>query len=441
VHIGCATFEEKIDLSDVTVNARLRLEQSRFNEAVDISGLRSTNSLSFMGSVFRKGLSAYDIELQGGLFLGDTTISGEQVALDLIGGKVGRSIDMHGANLTGRFAGGRLDVGSNLLFDEGTMRIPPDDNSGDVFSLTGATIGGDVSMEGTTIEGAVRADRLSVGGSVFMRERASFQTVDLIAAQIGQHLALLGGTFDGQLDLTGARINGELRLSGPGGERPTWNAGAQLVLRNAHATALNATEVSWDGLGNEDLDLIGFTYDQLGGLEAQAGDTLADLPPEWLVNEWLGKQQGIDRSYTPQPFQELARVLRTTGHMESADAVMVAARDQQLNTTRSWLPWLRLQILRLLISYGYDSWRAGIWFSLLVMLGVLRLRLAPEGRAMRFGQKFWFSLDLATPVLDLNKAHDNVTLSGSTQIYFYLHQIAGFVLVGFLLAGLSGLTR
>ncbi len=48
---------------------------------------------------------------------------------------------------------------------------------------------------------------------------------------------------------------------------------------------------------------------------------------------------------------------------------------------------------------------------------------------------------MALPLIDLDKRHEAVKLKGGVLVYFYFHKLAGFGLVSFLVAGLSGLTK
>ena len=94
-----------------------------------------------------------------------------------------------------------------------------------------------------------------------------------------------------------------------------------------------------------------------------------------------------------------------------------------------------------MIGYGYNNWIALLWFAALTGLGVAVCRVWAFGLDMRAAQRFWYSVDMALPLINLNKRHEAVKLSGGVQVYFYVHKLAGFVLVSFLVAGLSGLTK
>ncbi len=151
-------------------------------------------------------------------------------------------------------------------------------------------------------------------------------------------MQLRDSDFDGHLDLTSVSIGDELHLTSPravadrkpGNESfppPRWNEQARLTLRNAHVAALNDTEDAW-GLQPGRLDLVGFTDDRLGGLDATKDSAKSARSTEWL-KKWLAKQDGFDTSYNPQPFEQLAKVLRESGYPGRADAILFAARDHQ----------------------------------------------------------------------------------------------------------------
>ena len=106
-----------------------------------------------------------------------------------------------------------------------------------------------------------------------------------------------------------------------------------------------------------------------------------------------------------------------------------------------WLTQVKLWILWGLIGYGYNNGIALLWFAALTLLGAWACGMSPFGRRMRAAQRFWYSFDMALPLIQLNKRHEAIKLSGGVLVYFYVHKLAGFVLASFLVAGLSGLTK
>jgi len=92
------------------------------------------------------------------------------------------------------------------------------------------------------------------------------------------------------------------------------------------------------------------------------------------------------------------------------------------------------------IGYGYRIYYSGFWFCFFVVTGVLVLRLSGEGARHSMPWGISYSVDLLLPIIRLREYHySNVELVGWPRYYFYFHQLMGYVLASFLVAGLSGL--
>ena len=95
--------------------------------------------------------------------------------------------------------------------------------------------------------------------------------------------------------------------------------------------------------------------------------------------------------------------------------------------------------MRSVIGYGY-GWRtffALFWLGGLVIVGRVVLLVAREEGDIGF----WYSLDMVLPVVRLKEQHYTVDLKTWAQYYFYAHQMIGYVLLFYVIAGLSGLTE
>ena len=77
----------------------------------------------------------------------------------------------------------------------------------------------------------------------------------------------------------------------------------------------------------------------------------------------------------------------------------------------------------------------------LVMAGAIVLRVSGEGRRNGMPYGLTYSIDMLLPIIELRKKHSDIDLQGWPRYYFYGQKIRGWVLVSFLIAGLSGLTE
>ena len=329
-----------------------------------------------------KALNADRINVQGHVFLrngfraeGEVVLLGAQIGgnLECEGGTFinpsgialhADGINVHGAVflLDGFHAEGGVrllgaQIGVNLECDRGAFINPSGvalgaDHikvQGFVFIRNGfraegevrllrARVGANVECEGGTFINpsgkALNADGINVEGSVFLHSdfRAEGE-VWLGGAQIGGNLECTDSTFT-KLTAGSATVKGNFWWWGLKGAEHT-----MLDLRNASVGSMGDDEKSWPAKGNLFLD--GFAYGRIS-----EGPTDAETRLKWLARQ---------DPFTPQPYRQLAKVLREAGDDAGARAVVVAMEDQQRrgDITRPFLKWI--------IGYGQHPLRAGWW--------------------------------------------------------------------------------
>jgi hypothetical protein len=211
--------------------------------------------------------------------------------------------------------------------------------------------------------------------------------------------------------------------------------------------------------------LDGFTYDRLGGVE-ENGDTRRnrrDRNSRWYTR-WLEK----DRTYSPQPYEQLAGVLRKNGDPAMAADVLYAGRERARREARdTWrLPGRRTMLSRFIgmtllkwtMGYGLGLryFRCLLWIAALTVLGMGVLHCDATVSDTRTGfpialldratarpkvlDSAVYSLQKLIPLVEFEK-FDQVQLGRCAKVYFYIHRTLGYVLALFLGAGLSGLTQ
>ncbi len=149
----------------------------------------------------------------------------------------------------------------------------------------------------------------------------------------------------------------------------------------------------------------------------------------------------------PQPYRQLARILDVSGYQSMASDILFASRKRErAEFGAGELRWWSLSLLQFTIGYGY-GWRyftALAWMTVFTYLGMAILFLKGErlqGGA-KLGDCFWYSLDMMLLIIRLDEKHYEILLPNrSVKIYYYMHKFAGYVLVFFVIAGLTGLTE
>ena len=424
-----STFKGKLDMDSASVGVNLFIRRAELGE-VNLRAAKIGDQLEMDGSTFKDKLGMDSASVGVNLFMRNMEFD----RVDLRGAKIGGQLNMNGSTFKGKLIMDSASIGSSLLMRQAEFGA---------VDLVAAKIGGQLSMVRSTFKDKLIMQASSIGSSLFLWQVKFNSPADLMFLSIGSGLDVRGATLRG-LDLTGSRVEGELRL-GSSNADIEWKGqkdkngnyqAPKLTLRNVSVGALQDTKDTWpDHLERE---FEGFTYDRLGGFGASEQEKPDERGSSWFI-EWLAK----DESYSPQPYRHLAGVLRTTGHEDMADDILFASRDLELEKTDLWPPkWLWLGMLRFFIGYGLRYYYALYWIAGLTAFGTVLLCYAKEND--RDGTKlgFWYSLDMLLPIIHLREWHyTDVTLNTRVKYYFYVHKIMGYVLISFILAGLSGLVE
>ena len=482
IDMSGSTFQGKLTMDSVSVGANLFMrEQAEFQE-VNLRGADIGGQISMGGSTFQGKLTMDSVSVGESLLMGEQA---EFQEVNLIGADIGGQIDMSGSTFQGKLTMDSVSVGANLFMHEQAEFQE--------VNLIGASIGGQLNMSGSTFQGKLTMDSISVDEGLFMDRQAEFQEVRLVGAKIGGNLSMdgsrfqdklimdsisvgqsifmwaqdksqaelqevdltfshIGGSLDARgaelwkLNLTGAQVDDDLLLGSPEAT-VTWTVSKdkgnepnppRLTLQNTTIGALQDNEASWPS--ELQLELEGFTYGRLGGLQAGGKEMPHQRGSDWYIT-WLAR----DQSYSPQPYQHLARILNASGHEGMANDILFASHERErAESGPGELKWWVLSALQFTIGYGY-GWRyfgALGWVAFFTLLGtgILCWKKEPHDKGEKLG--FWYSLDMLLPIIRLREKHYEVDLSNKcARRYFYCHKVIGYLLVFFVIAGLTGLTE
>ena len=313
--------------------------------------------------------------VHGSVFLRDDFSAEGEVRL--LGAQISGNLECNGGKF--KNPGGlalnadRITVRGNVLLHNGFVA------EGQV-DLPGAQVGNNFACDAGIFRNArgmaLNADSIDVRGFAFFR--AGFCAdgeVNLLSAQIGDNLECDGGAFKnaGGNALTADRINvqgdillrdgftaeGNVRLADSVTKGTiTWTGvrapeHAALDLSNASAGAILDEKASWPTAGKLRLD--GFVYDHLAAGVTDTKNRLA----------WLALQQ----PFSPQPYRQLAKVMRNAGVDRGARRVLFMMEDQLWKEERTLAAALFRWPLGLVVGYGYYPLRALAGLVLLVVIG------------------------------------------------------------------------
>jgi hypothetical protein len=388
-----------------TAEGEVRLPGARIGGRLSCSGGTFKNPWQSGSPKSGRALYAEEMKVGGAAFLcredGD---GGKKFAAEgevwLLGAQIGGDLECGGGTFSnpprGRGVGGSGDA---LVADAAEVK-------GNVFLHKGFTAKGEVRLAGAQIKGqlscsggtfnnppqeglpesgtALNAGGVNVSGDVFLHEGFTAEgDVLLLGVQTAGDLDCRGGSFS-FLVAQGATVGRHLVL------RYLRHAeNAKIDLGNSSTDALFDDEASWPGAGNLRLD--GFVYGRIS-----EGPTDAETRLRWLaLQPW----------FTPQPYRQLAKVLREMGDDRGARRVlyemeMLRRREQsriwrkrigseklsrltrlagsvRYGLVRVW-GWL----LKATIGYGFRLQRTLYWLIGLTVCGAALFCLGYLGGAM-----------------------------------------------------------
>lgn len=356
----------------------------------------------------------------------------------------------------GGIAADSLYLASSLFLRGSTV-------TGRVF-LVKADIGGNLDCDRAHLDGgngpALQADGLKVCGDLFLQDGFKAKgTIRLLGADIGGDLSLAGAALDGgagkALQADKVTVGGHLILL------DRFTAKGALVLSGAHVGTLND---SWDCWPTQKggLELYGFTY---GAIAAHCAlDAKSRL-------RWLRLQPKRDY-FDPQPYEQLAKVMKAQGHNADARAVLIAKERDR----RPFLPWHKRFLsfwFDVLVGYGYRPWLAAAWMAVFIAGGALLVaradhlghmvpakervymdKLYAESRVLPAEyphlQPVVYSLDVFLPFVDLQQEDywmptdqrgQSRVFGRGMMLWRWLHIALGWALSALFVAGITGLIK
>jgi len=480
----------------------LDAQASKIRGGVFLPLLKSHGEVSFVGATIRGqflgdgaelngdgalALNAQSAKINGGIFLrrlkshGNISLSGAEISgqlsckgAELHGGKAG-ALNAEGAKIT-----------SGVYLDE--IRCYGE------CSFSGAEIGGSLSCDGAEFSGgeegaALNAQGSMIKGSLSFTKLKSSGEIWLVGAEIGGQLSCAGADFDGNgsFALNGQRITIKEGLFW----RDVKSVAGPVYLSAAQVGDLADDQASWNLV--PDLSLVGMTYEDLAGP--------FDLA---FRKRWLKHGAQFNGQFHPQPYQQLAKFYRESGHRYEAREILVAKEIEQRKATRkairegkarteSWLipdalvflNFLWDRTTRYIAGYGYKPWLSLWWLGGLVaiMMGLAQLTwnagdfapnsavilTSPDWKAIADGSSenpaadwsgpaapgkdyetfyaFAYALDVVVPVLDLGQTDAWAPSPARGDLgyrLFYLQKmfvVLGWVVTAIAAAAISGMIR
>jgi hypothetical protein len=297
---------------------------------------------------------------------------------------------------------------------------------------------------------SLQADAASLGGVYLTGACRATGLVSFESSVVAGAVRCVGAQFvDHGFTIAGARIAGDLICVGT-----VLEGDAKLNFWYASVEQLGYAASGWPTDGR--LNLTGLTYRSLDRWltdderrdGAQSDDIATFLEVIRHQTRSSPTAHLVGWGYSPQPYEQLARVLREVGQEEEARDVLIARTDDALR--RRSVP-IRVvgAIVRNAIGYGYRPFRV-IWpivFMLLVGAAIFSSSGSHFTASAQVRPPFSgvaFSFDSLVPFIDLGQEKNWVISTESVtwlSVYYWFHVVTGWLLTSFVVVGLTRSAR
>jgi hypothetical protein len=433
-----------LDLENAKLVRAVTLVDSRVEGKIILQRARTDSLISLIGTFVAGEFNGNGLQSGSDLLLRSGSTFAQRVALR--GAKIGGLVDLSGATVDGQLEGDYLEAHDVFIRSDETHKA-----SFKNVVLRGAQIGGEVSFVGATVEGQLDGDYLEAH-DLFMRSDSTTVTATfagplyLVFARIGGNLELEGARL-GDFDLSGASVDGVFELGTAGGKHTEWRKKdgkpSTLMLRYAHIGDLSDEENAWPAYGHLQID--GLVFSRLGTSMVRRG-------MEWWDKKWAR----LDKRFSTTPYTQLSATLLAMGDPEASNEIRYLGRERERDAAWSedmWGTWLVLTLVWAVAGYaiGIYTFVVLVLVSLFTLAGAAVLWFTvPTVRHQRRSPHWCVgaSLSRLLPVIEINKEftdffHDpDRTRLNEWQFYtFSALGVIGWVLVGILIAAMSGLTQ
>lgn len=468
-----SVFEKLIRMSSVTVGKSLFMGLGEYN-CVDLKGSTINEHFEIRGSLFKGSLDLSAICVSGHVKMNPSSRKiSEFQEVNLTGARIEQGVDLGGSIFKKKLTMDSMFIGGNLFmnqFKDNIQSTKPILFTPEFYHayVVGSKIIGCFEMNGAKFA-KLEIDGTNIDGDVYMDgvQITERTTTYLTYCEIGRSLDIIGGAFY-ILNLSATKIHKDFVL----GEKswvdnsmrvyrnPVWHIDSQLILHNTEVGAIQDTCNSWP----KKVDLEGFKYSQLGGFGLNNKDRMENRSIDWFKS-WLGDGtysfvpykflertlpnikreifvKGYAERYTPQTYKQIANVLITMGYKEKAYDILISGKKREQKEESSLFKKVILFLEQIVIGYGYKIEYSFYASLILLLFGALiysttLLSFNPSD----LPKVIFFSLANLLPFVELSNNYSPDNLDGAIKYYFYLQRIIEYILLIFIGAGFTGITK
>jgi hypothetical protein len=441
----------------IIIGNNISCEKAKFYGPVDFNSADIKNNFQANGAQFlnkEKEANFNSMKVGNSVFFKEATFQGP---VDFRSANIGSQFQADGAHFLNKEKEANFNsmkVGNSVFFKEAKFQGPINFCSADIksnFEANGAQF--------LNKEKEANFNSMKVGNSVFFKE-AKFQgPVNFCLTDIKNNFEANGAQFlnkEKEANFNNMKVGKTAIFDGT-----SFHAPVDLGFASFHG--LQCRNVTYPAV-----ILGGMTYQNIN------------------FGDWKNLLILLERSpYQAQPYGNLIAFFQMSGYPDRADEVFIAGKRREWRESWSWEFWkwpfniAKFIFIDIGVGYGHHSGRVFYFSALFVFIGTVIFSrpnvLICEGKSnsahINLREAFWYSLDTYLPFISLGPSKyyrvDNSAniqwaslipnrlfsifpngsrkwfvkhyFSGTT--YFYLHRMAGYILVSIGIAAITGIIK
>jgi uncharacterized protein YjbI with pentapeptide repeats len=397
-------FEGPVNFIQADIASEFRMDEAQFQnkeKEASFDSLKVGSHASFNKAIFEGPVNFDSANIAGNLMANETQFENKEQPANFHSVKVGHHASFNKAIFEGPVTFGRADIAGAFGTKEAKFQ-----NKEKKASFNGMKVGGGVFFEKAVFEGPVDLISADVTGN-FQGHGAKFQNKEKEASfngmKVGGAAFFDDAVFEGAVDMRYADF--------------AWLDVSRLKI--AAQFYLQGTSYKYIGAAPE---------------EPESHEALLKLADQSV--------------YSVDVYSKLEEFFLRQGYRDDADRTFIAGKRRERKEHLYGLDWLGSYFLDWLVGYGRRPWQASIPCAIVVALGCVLFspkKMEPQKpeEAPRTYSRFWYSLNLFLPVVDLQAGKVWKPKADQTFLrnYMRVHIMLGWILVPLVLAALTGLIK
>jgi hypothetical protein len=453
VRINGAIFDETIDLSNARIPCDVWLTCCEFRKAVTFARTTFAGVAMFDRSTFKAEANFDSVKVGHIAFFREVTF---EALANFASANIGWQLWAKGAHFENAKAGAIFNgvkVGQIAFFQGATFNGPVDFQVADIANNFEAD-GTQFTNKSETVRFNMKCGRKGFFWGARFAGPVSFLDSSFSDLFIGDDLKSSGGSIS-QIDLSRCAVKRQLVIQNTTIQdliAPSMHVEGPASFKNI--TVTNSADLSFGDFTTLDLSRSVWPRDPNHFHMQGMSYKYAGADPDERQSHGKLLKLASQSAFTADVYHNLEELFSRQGYRADADKAFIAGKRrerEQYFRSGEWLRWLGSWMLDLLVGYGRRPWKAGILCAFLVAFGCIvfsrekmELQETEDGRrAERHYNRFWYSLGLFLPFVDLqaNKLWRPQKHHAFLRNYMRVHILLGWILIPIVLAALTGIIK